>query len=350
MFSISNNKNITLDIIKDNLRETQIKLINSGTSPASKAITGIDYLLERERNKYPSYEIWYFLLQNKLIFPWNWKGIISNPNITLDTIKENPNLPWEWEWISDNPNVTYEMAREINLSDFIDKYASKREEIEPGWDWDKLLTKNITWDIVKKYPDNWVTDKDDPIWLKDEKGTRWSDLSQNPNITMDIIRSNLLNFDNNKDNPETRWNFSWLSSNPNINIDIVKNNFEYIDNDENNPQTNWNWDNLIINPGINFTMIRDNTQLFIENVKDKNLIMLNPNITMEIIENNLDYFKEYWWEDDNEVWENFSSNGMTEGRNKWIHNQMRLQVLLVLQELEVFDDNIKRLIVEKIKN
>lgn len=29
---------------------------------------------------------------------------------------------------------------------------------------------------------------------------------------------------------------------------------------------------------------------------------------------------------------------------------MRLQVLLVLQELEVFDDNIKRLIVEKIKN
>ena len=178
----------------------------------------------------------------------------------------------------------------------------------------------------------------------------WALISQNPNITMDIIRSNLLNFDNNKDNPETRWNFGWLSSNPNINIDIVKNNFEYIDNDENNPQTNWNWDNLIINPGINFTMIRDNTQLFIENVKDKNIIMLNPNITMEIIENNLDYFKQHWWEDDNEVWGNFSANGMTEGRNKWIHNQMRLQALLVLQKLQIFNDNIKVIIVEKIKN
>ena len=191
LFSISNNKNITLDIIKNNLRETQIKLLKCGHSPTSKAITGIDYLLEREKNKYPSYEIWYFLLQNKLVFPWNWKGITSNPNITLDIIKENPNLPWKWEWISDNPNITYEMAREINLSDFIDKYASKREEIEPGWDWDRLLlTKNITWNIVKKYPDNWVSDKDEPLWLKDEKGTRWSNLSQNTNITMNIIINN----------------------------------------------------------------------------------------------------------------------------------------------------------------
>ena len=29
-------------------------------------------------------------------------GISSNPNITMEMIKENPDKPWNWYWISSN--------------------------------------------------------------------------------------------------------------------------------------------------------------------------------------------------------------------------------------------------------
>ena len=37
--------------------------------------------------------------------PWNWCNISSNPNITMDFIKDNPNKDWVWSWsfISSNP-------------------------------------------------------------------------------------------------------------------------------------------------------------------------------------------------------------------------------------------------------
>ena len=38
---------------------------------------------------------------------WNWIGISSNPNITLDIIEKYPNKPWDWgRWgMSSNPNL-----------------------------------------------------------------------------------------------------------------------------------------------------------------------------------------------------------------------------------------------------
>ena len=32
-----------------------------------------------------------------------------NPNITMDIIKNNPDLPWDWRGISRNPNLTIDM-------------------------------------------------------------------------------------------------------------------------------------------------------------------------------------------------------------------------------------------------
>ena len=43
--------------------------------------------------------------------PWNWSGISSNPNITLDIIKANSDKPWDWSGISYNPNITLDFIK-----------------------------------------------------------------------------------------------------------------------------------------------------------------------------------------------------------------------------------------------
>jgi len=52
---------------------------------------------------------------------------------------------------------------------------------------------------------SFVLDNQDKQWC-------WKHISQNPNITMDIIR----------DNPDEPWIWNGISSNPNITIDIIK--------------------------------------------------------------------------------------------------------------------------------
>jgi hypothetical protein len=54
---------------------------------------------------------------------------------------------------------------------------------------------------------------------------RW--LSENPNITWDIV----------KDNPDTPWDYNWLSENPNITWEIVRD----------NPNKRWDWTSLSMN-------------------------------------------------------------------------------------------------------
>ena len=36
----------------------------------------------------------------------DWAELSMNPNLTLDTIKTNPDKPWDWYFISRNPNIT----------------------------------------------------------------------------------------------------------------------------------------------------------------------------------------------------------------------------------------------------
>jgi hypothetical protein len=63
-------------------------------------------------------------------------------------------------------------------------------------------------------------------------------LSQNPNITWEIVR----------DNPDKNWNWISLSRNPNITWEIV----------QNNPDKPWNWVYLSKNPNITWEIIKDN--------------------------------------------------------------------------------------------
>ena len=72
--------------------------------------------------------------------PWDWEGLSSNPNMTMEIVEKYPTKPWDWYYISQNPNVTMETVK---------KYHDK------SWSW-KGLSKNpnvTTMEMVEKYPD-----------------------------------------------------------------------------------------------------------------------------------------------------------------------------------------------------
>ena len=63
---------------------------------------------------------------------------------------------------------------------------------------------NITMDIIEKYPD---------------KPWDWARISLNPSITMDIIEKY----------PDKPWNWKWISLNPSITMDIIEKHIDKID-------------------------------------------------------------------------------------------------------------------------
>ncbi len=126
-----------------------------------------------------------------------------NPNLTMEIIEKYPeNLvprnegwfyDWEWDLISVNPNMTIEI---------IEKYSKK------PWRWDMLCgNPNITMEMVEKYSEK--------IFLKSLQGEfnlSSIQLSSNPNITMEIIESY----------PFHDWNLEMFCRNPNCSIEILQ--------------------------------------------------------------------------------------------------------------------------------
>ena len=76
------------------------------------------------------------------------------------------------------------------------------------WDWESIsCNKNITWEFIEAYPD---------------KPWDWDYLSKNINITWDIVSSN----------PNKPWKWEYLSKNKNITCDII----------QTNPNKPWYWE------------------------------------------------------------------------------------------------------------
>ena len=42
------------------------------------------------------------VVKDNLDKPWDWDGLSQNLNITWDIIKDNPDKPWDWYWLSQN--------------------------------------------------------------------------------------------------------------------------------------------------------------------------------------------------------------------------------------------------------
>ena len=96
--------------------------------------------------------------------------------------------------------------------------------INKPWDYSELsLNPNITWEIIKSNPD---------------KPWNYSELSLNSNITWKIVQAN----------PDKPWDYCELSSNPNITWEIIKSNHD----------KPWNYSCLSQNPNITFKYIKKN--------------------------------------------------------------------------------------------
>lgn len=206
---------------------------------------------------------------------WNWLVISASPKITWETIKTNPKLPWNWVGVSRNSSITMEIINaNLDLSRF-GKHAK--------WDW-YSLSEIISWDFFCKNLDKcwntyiissrmkWEDIKSLPEFKWDSRG-----LSVNPNITLDIVISEVLSsksiigkqsspqeilnsdqiIDTDEDNPlEITMNlFDWdwygLSKNINITWEIIKS----------NPHLPWNWYGVSCNPNIDDNIILQNHDL-----------------------------------------------------------------------------------------
>ena len=75
----------------------------------------------------------------------------------------------------------------------------------------------------------------------------WSDISANPNITMEIIEKC----------PDKPWEWDWISRNPNITIEII----------EKYPDKPWNWSWLSRHPNLTMKII----EKYIDKIEFKNL-------------------------------------------------------------------------------
>jgi hypothetical protein len=196
-YELSENVNITLDIVKENLD----KKWNYDILMMNKSFTweDINYIKSLTLT---TYEI---IIDTYISF---------NPNITLDIVFDNPQFNWEYNFIIQNKN--------IKLDD-IKKYLPKLEK-KNNFLIDFLsLNENVTWEYVVQNPQ-----------------IKWSYdfLTSNKNITLNIIKAN----------PDKNWNFNYLSRNLSITWnDIVS-----------NPEINWDWDFISSHPNITWEIIKSN--------------------------------------------------------------------------------------------
>ncbi len=263
---LSRNPNITIDYITENLdkdwypdcltcnrRFTLTDILNNPKIPWQKNI--ITY----NRNIPASYEEWEFILQHPE-YKWTYKRlcrnnglswdiivnnldkfgnyISKNPNITLDIVRNNPQLNWNFYKMSYNSSITLELVEEFINEDWDFWVLVEQKNIinHPRSmeffynNLDKIGMRDFsqiaTQEIIEKYPNlNWQHDM----------------LSRNKNITFEFT----------KKHPEINWNYERFSENPNMNINILLNNLEI----------NWDYSSLSSNLSIKITDIFNHPEL-----------------------------------------------------------------------------------------
>jgi len=87
------------------------------------------------------------------------------------------------------------------------------------------------------------------------KSWNWSSISQNPNITWEIIR----------DNPDKPWNWYCISCNPNITWEIIRD----------NPDRNWSWRGISFNKFKQNPVLK-NRQLQLKQAKTRRILIHYP--------------------------------------------------------------------------
>lgn len=75
-----------------------------------------------------------FIKQN-LNKNWGWISLSRNPAIKLQDIIDNPNLPWNYNTMSSNPNITLNFVY---------------RNIDKNWNWEELSRNKLEYDTKIK--------------------------------------------------------------------------------------------------------------------------------------------------------------------------------------------------------
>jgi hypothetical protein len=106
------------------------------------------------------------IIQDNLEYPWDFDNIIQNPNITLDIIINNhkkykwdvaKNLNITWQFLQDNQNIIYDMS---SLSMQNIPWEIIINNLNVPWNFGYIMRYNqyITYEIVQNHP-NFKWDK-----------------------------------------------------------------------------------------------------------------------------------------------------------------------------------------------
>lgn len=185
-------------------------------------------------------------------FSWNWHRLSANPNFTVDMALAHPDLPWSWPALSQNASTTLDKIERypkmpwdhIYLSlnpNLTPEFMQKHSEFEWAYSW-MSYSGCLTDKFIKKFPkapwcwEKIIGNKKSKISWKHigkhiDAETKMRPLSQNPAVTMEIVRSN----------PDIGWCPKGLSSNPNVNLTDVVSSATII---------KWDWELLSKNPNM----------------------------------------------------------------------------------------------------
>ena len=169
---------------------------------------------ELQKYKDVPWDVFYDIIQlnpyNDPSMFFNWYARSSHPSVTPDIIAEHPELPWEWEFVLANPNYNWEEVQKIlplvrhavylieNPNISLDQLATVpmwKKTLDP-----KSLVINIFYhnSYIKNFRITW-----EALASLDKTKERMSHISQNPNLTWDIIH----------ENQHLEWDWTYLSSN-----------------------------------------------------------------------------------------------------------------------------------------
>lgn len=305
-----------LGLVPNTLKDMLLKWPNHGWSMASVSDNpniDIEFIVQ-----HPEYK-------------WRWDWVSVNPSVTFQDILAHLEYPWEWNWVSHNQFLTMKdvlshpelpwhwpsLSSNVYFITFQDVMAHPK----CPWDYAKVSVKpNIDLTYVIAHP---------------EYAWDWKILTENPGISLDTIFSNYnLPWHKNRliyrediklkhviGHPEIVWSFDHVSRSSEITVEDVVNNPDlpwnwynlcqhnffttqhYIDKVFPGIQWKWDWNAYILNPLFKFedlAIIPDINRytsrlsfcpvVTIEYMKqypnlhwDKELIALNPNITIEYI-------------------------------------------------------------------
>ncbi len=325
MINVACNPQITLDILEENMVEPWKLFVDSSKVPWDEIKAHPEEDWNWQHISYNIYLTWEFMESIPYIdslrqhpTPWDWRAILSHPNITWDIImtKIHPSK-WDWKYISRNPNITWENIE----STVLDKVKFPNGV---NWDWHELSKHpNITWEIIEAnstfadgtlVPWDWFSISVNPnitwdiIELNFDRPWKWASVVENPNITWDIIEANpflgvrdfgkefeekiklFRNHQISRDEFVNAWDWPQLSSNPNIPLDIIKANANHELCCFTQLSENGDW----------YTILEclNSPDEKISRLIIHELLIDNPNITYDNMINNLDIYWRWDWKND----------------------------------------------------